>query len=339
MEKILLTSDVCIQENVNIDKNLKRIIGEEVDFSICNLEGYLTKEEKNLQNSLGISFKNFKSFAKETKIKAVSLANNHINDGGVSSREETIKILNNMNIEYFGTKEKPYLKIELSNKKNIIIFAGLWRLVGSNLKGLNIFWFQIKSIYREIKKYSSKDNFIVWFPHWGIDLELLPHPWQVKIAKKIIEAGADVVYGHHSHIIQPLLIYQNKPIIFCGGNFLMPFNEITYYYPKNAFNGLSLLVDMEDGTIETIRTFYNKGNKILYFLERKNFKQEKSILDEDEKKYLEYFSKHYCKRLLPVYGYNIILNYIKSIYSLAVIKAFSFKNIVRIWKNIKGYKA
>lgn len=58
----------------------------------------------------------------------------------------------------------------------------------------------------------------------------------------------------------------------------MPF---TYYYPKNAFNGLSLLVDIEDGTIETIRTFYNKENRILYFLERKNFRQEKSILDED----------------------------------------------------------
>ena len=121
----------------------------------------------------------------------------------------------------------------------------------------------------------------------------------------------------------------------------MPFNEITYYYPKmllNAFNGLSLLVDIEDGTIETIRTFYNRENKVLYSLERKNFRQEKAILDEDEKKYLEYFNEHYCKKILSIYGYNNILNYIKSIYSLAIIKGFSLKNILRIWKGIKGYK-
>ena len=106
----------------------------------------------------------------------------------------------------------------------------------------------------------------------------------------------------------------------------------------NAFNGLSLWVDIEDGTIETIRTFYNRENKVLYSLERKNFRQEKAILDEDEKKYLEYFNEHYCKKILSIYGYNNILNYIKSIYSLAIIKGFSLKNILRIWKGIKGYK-
>ena len=336
--KILLTSDVCIQDDINIDKNLEKIIQDEVEFSICNLEGYFGTK-KNLSDSLGISLEDFKKFAKTMKIKAVSVANNHINDGGISSREETFKILNSLNIKYFGTKEKPYLKIELNNKKNIIFFAGVWRLAGSNLKGLDVFWFQLRSLYCEIKKYSSQDNFIIWFPHWGIDMEILPHPWQVKVAKEIIEAGVNVIYGHHSHMTQPVFFYENKPIVFCGGNFIMPQNKITDYYSKNAFNGQSLLLDIDNGTSEIINTYFNYQDKKLIFLKKKDFVKSDFLLNyRKENGYLEYFKKNRSKTLLPMYGYNSVSNYMKSIYSLLAIKAFSFRAISKIWKRVKQKK-
>lgn len=335
MKKILLLSDVCIQDDINIDKNLEKIIQDEVEFSICNLEGYFSIK-KNLSDSLGISLENFKKFAKTMKIKAVSVANNHINDEGISSREETIKTLNNLNIEYFGTKEKPYLKIETNSKKNIIFFAGAWRFVGSNLKGLSVFWFQIKSLIRKMKKHSSQDNFIVWFPHWGIDMEILPHPWQVKVAKEIIEAGVDVIYGNHSHLVQPLDFYENKPVVFCGGNFIMPKNDVTFYFSKNAFNGQSLLLDIDNRTSEIINTYFNYKEKRLVFLKKEDFKKSDFLLSYKNKdKYLEYFKKNRTKILLPIYVYNNVLNYIKSIYSLLIMKAFSFKIISKIWKKIK----
>jgi len=335
MKKILLLSDVCIQDDINIDKNLEKIIQDEVEFSICNLEGYFSIK-KNLSDSLGISLKDFKKFAKKMKIKAVSVANNHINDGGILSREETIKILDSLNIQYFGTKEKPYLKIKTDSKKNIIFFAGAWRFVGSNLKGLSVFWFQLKSLIRKIKKFSSQDNFIVWFPHWGIDMEIIPHPWQVKVAKEIVEAGVNVIYGNHSHLVQPLDFYENKPVIFCGGNFIMPKNEITSYFSNKAFNGQSLLLNIDNRTYEIINTCFNYREKALVFLKKEDFAKSDFLLNywkEDE--YLEYFKKNRSKTLLPIYGYNSVLNYIKSIYSLLIIKAFSFKIISKIWKRIK----
>jgi len=335
MNKILLMSDVCIQENVNIDKNLLKIIQEEVEFSICNLEGYFSIN-KNLGDSLGISLKNFKKFSEQMKIKAVSVANNHINDGGNELRENTFRKLNDLNIKYFGTQKKPYLKFSM-DKKNIIIFSSVWRLTGWNLKDLNVFWFQFKSLGQEIKKYSLENSFIIWFPHWGIDLEIIPHPWQVKAAKEIIEEGVSVVYGHHSHIIQPIFSYKNKPIVFCGGNFIMSDNVITSYYPINAFKGLSLLLDIKTGNIETIKTYYDKEKNKIHFIERKLFKQEKLIFN-NEKKYFKYFKKKRSKILLPIYGCNNIKNYINSIYSLAVIKLFSLKVILNIWKILKGTK-
>ena len=335
MKKILLLSDVCIQDDTNIDKNFEKIIQDEVEFSICNLEGYFSIK-KNLSDSLGISLENFKKFAKTMKIKAVSVANNHINDGGISSREETIKILNSLNIEYFGTKEKPYLKIELDNKKNIIFFAGAWRFIGSNLTGLDVFWFQLKSLIRKMKKYSSQDNFIVWFPHWGVDMEILPHPWQVKVAKELIEAGVNVIYGHHAHMSQPVFFYENKPIVFCGGNFIMPRNKVTSYFSKKAFNGQSLLLDIDNGTSEIINTCFSYKEKTLVFIKKEDFTKSDFLLNyKKENEYLKYFKKNRSKTLLPIYGYNNALNYIKSIYSLLVIKAFSFKTISKIWKRIK----
>jgi poly-gamma-glutamate synthesis protein (capsule biosynthesis protein) len=338
MGKILLISDVCIQDDINIDKNLEKIIQEEVEFSICNLEGYFSIK-KNLSDSLGISLKDFKKFAKTMKIKAVSIANNHINDGGILSREETFRILNSLNIQYFGTKEKPYLKIEKNSKKNIIFFAGAWRFVGSNLKGLSVFWFQLKSLIRKMKKYSSHNNFIIWFPHWGIDMEILPHPWQIKVAKEIIEAGVDVIYGNHSHLVQPLDFYENKPVVFCGGNFIMPWNKITNYYSKKAFNGQSLLLDIDNRTSEIINTYFNFKEKRLVFLKKEDFEKRDFLLNyKNEDKYLEYFKKNRTKILLPIYGYNNVLNYIKSIYSLLIMKAFSFKIISKIWKKIKKIK-
>ena len=174
-------------------------------------------------------------------------------------------------------------------------------------------------------------------PHWGIDMEILPHPWQVKVAKELIEAGVNVIYGHHAHMVQPLVWYKNKPIVFCGGNFIMPWNKITNYYSKSAFNGQSLLLNIANRTFEIINTCFNYKLKTLIFLKKEDFLKSDFLLNyKNENEYLEYFKKNRTKTLLPIYGYNNVLNYIKSTYSLLIIKAFSFKIISKIWKKIKN---
>ena len=55
--------------------------------------------------------------------------------------------------------------------------------------------------------------------HWGRETFMTPEPWQVTYAKQIISAGADMIWGHHPHVIQPIQMYQGKPILFSTGNF------------------------------------------------------------------------------------------------------------------------
>ena len=55
--------------------------------------------------------------------------------------------------------------------------------------------------------------------HWGRETHMTPESWQMSYAKDVIKAGADVIWGHHPHVIQPIQFYQGKPIFYSTGNF------------------------------------------------------------------------------------------------------------------------
>ena len=58
--------------------------------------------------------------------------------------------------------------------------------------------------------------------HWGVELDTQPRADDVELAKRLIEAGADVIFGGHSHRIQPMGTYRGKPIFYSLGNFVWP---------------------------------------------------------------------------------------------------------------------
>ena len=55
--------------------------------------------------------------------------------------------------------------------------------------------------------------------HWGRETYMTPEPSQIAYAKQIISAGADMIWGHHPHVLQPIQFYQGKPILYSTGNF------------------------------------------------------------------------------------------------------------------------
>ena len=55
--------------------------------------------------------------------------------------------------------------------------------------------------------------------HWGRETYMTPESWQYPYARQLIDAGADVIWGHHPHVIQPIVLYKDKPILFSTGNF------------------------------------------------------------------------------------------------------------------------
>ena len=75
-------------------------------------------------------------------------------------------------------------------------------------------------IENRIKKLREQGcDVVVVSLHWGRETFMTPEPWQVSYAKQVINAGADVVWGHHPHVIQPIQIYKGKPILYSTGNF------------------------------------------------------------------------------------------------------------------------
>ncbi len=58
--------------------------------------------------------------------------------------------------------------------------------------------------------------------HWGVELDTRPRAEQVALGHRLIDAGADVIFGGHSHRLQPMETYHGRPIFYSLGNFVWP---------------------------------------------------------------------------------------------------------------------
>jgi len=80
-------------------------------------------------------------------------------------------------------------------------------------------------IKRNIKEIRDQVDFIVVSFHWSIENSQETHPAARKFAKDIIDAGADIILGHHPHVPRGIEVYKNHPIIYCPGNFIFGHNH------------------------------------------------------------------------------------------------------------------
>jgi len=81
---------------------------------------------------------------------------------------------------------------------------------------------EVGCMVEEIREAAGKADLVVVDIHWGVELDTQPRDYQVEQAHQFIQAGADVIFGGHSHRLQPLSVYQGKPIFWSLGNFVWP---------------------------------------------------------------------------------------------------------------------
>lgn len=161
--------------------------------------------------------------------KALSFANNHILDEGDEGALATIQWLDDLGIQHSGVSDKINAPLYQTFEQNGIKFgfyAACWGL-NNSLKplktDLNINIIpglapigngipELSEVYYALTQ-MEKDSvdFRITSLHWGAEFEMLPHPVQVIMARKIVEAGADLILGHHPHVVQPF------EIIFVNG--------------------------------------------------------------------------------------------------------------------------
>lgn len=183
-----------------------------VDFISINLEGPIT-ENTQCQKKAS-SFKFLPRTAKllfENKINIVNLANNHFFDCEERGVIDTKENLGYFSISYFGGNElsDSYIIKKAGEKK--IAFVG----IDDTLRKVNINDFY--SLVGDLKK---RNDYIIVNIHWGYEYNKLQSKRQTEIAHQLIDSGADVIIGHHPHVIQPMEIYKNKAIFYSLGNFV-----------------------------------------------------------------------------------------------------------------------
>lgn len=181
----------------------------ETDFTIINLESPLVPDCPVVSG--GMTFCGDYRFIEGLKfagVDAANLANNHINNYGQKGINQTISILENNQILPVGW---PLNELKIATVKNTKI-----GLLGYDL----LSGFDEKAILSTISASSKKVDILVINLHWGIEYTHLPQQFQRDLAYRIIDEGADLVVGNHSHWFQPLEVYKEKLIVYSHGNFV-----------------------------------------------------------------------------------------------------------------------
>ena len=73
-----------------------------------------------------------------------------------------------------------------------------------------------------VRAAADRADIVVVDIHWGVELDTQPRADQVALGHRLIDAGADVIFGGHSHRLQPMETYAGRPIFYSLGNFVWP---------------------------------------------------------------------------------------------------------------------
>lgn len=195
-------------------KNVKDIFSKD-DLTIVNFEGTLTNETKMANKKFRFKgLPEFTNILKAGSIEAVNLANNHTYDYLVKGYKDTINYLGKSGIIYFGREHRRIVEIK-GIKVGLLGYEG-W----SNTKALRN---RIKSDIKYLKSKGAK-LVIVSF-HWGEERKYFANATQKGLARFTIDSGADLILGHHPHVIQGIENYKGKMIIYSLGNFCFGGNK------------------------------------------------------------------------------------------------------------------
>ena len=286
--KISLIGDIALSGLFRIQphKNKERFkevskILKKSDLVFTNLEaplfgnGEINEKKKNSSIIIYSDESIYKDVLPRLNISAVSLANNHIYDCKESGIKNTIKCLQELDIKFTGAgykKEHTNPVIIKKNGKNIVFIAYVDRntnpLIDDNAN-IYINYYNEEKIIKEIIKTKEECDFLILSLHWGIDYSHYPTRYQRVVCRKFIDAGADVIMGHHTHTIQPYEIYNNGIIFYSLGH--LCYGD---YYKNNK------LVSIKRKTKKSYIPVVNLNSKILSLFSFKELINNYIIVDQ-----------------------------------------------------------
>lgn len=214
-----------------------RDVIQECDLAICNLECVIADSGTPWQET-SKAF-HFRSHAKNMSvltcagIDAVTLANNHSLDFGGAALKEMLSGLSDAHIGHAGAGKSAEAAsreaILRANGTNVGLLsftdgmsewattddrAGVY-YVPSDASSL-----QWQALLEKVKQAKARSDFLIVSPHWGSNwgygVRAIYSVW----AHTLIDAGADMIFGHSGHVPRGIEIYKHRPIIYSAGDFI-----------------------------------------------------------------------------------------------------------------------
>ena len=205
------TSLNAYYENYGADyflQNVKDIFSAD-NLTIANFEGTLTDSDEREDKTFAFKAPaSYASILTSGSVEAVNTANNHSHDYGDESFDDTLAALDDAGIVHFGYDETAVMDV-----KGIKVgLVGIYELY-DHLEREQ----QLKDNIAKVK--ADGAQLIVVIFHWGNETETVPDSNQTTLGRIAIDEGADLVCGHHPHVLQGIETYKGRNIVYSLGNF------------------------------------------------------------------------------------------------------------------------
>ncbi len=248
--RICFTGDVMLGRGVRqkVDKEGKDFLFGKIapvlqayEYRFVNLESPLTV--LNHPPRKPYSFRadtGFVTILTEAGITHAGLANNHIDDQTAAGANDTYKVLSKNGIVplglRFGNSDTCNPAEIRAGGRKVAVFAAL----GLDMKAANV-WYCFDSLFaRSVGSYKRNNPaaFVVCYLHWGEEYRRFPVPEQKRIATMLIDSGADMIIGHHPHVVESIRYYKGRPILYSLGNLV--FDQRDAITKKGIVAGLAI---------------------------------------------------------------------------------------------------
>lgn len=210
------------------------------DLTVANLENvfYDYTANKAVKTYCFRAPTSFASILTAGSVEAVNLSNNHTEDYGRRGIERTVEALTNEGVGWFGTTTYAN-DVYIYEKDGIKIgFVGMY---------LTYWWAHNDMLKENFQKlHDAQCDVIVGVMHGGVEYSFYHEESQDKLANYMIKMGANVVIGHHPHVLQGVYVRDNATIVYSLGNFVFGGNKAMRAY-QSAMAQFTFSFD-EEGT-------------------------------------------------------------------------------------------
>lgn len=196
------------------------------DLMMVNLENAVTRSMDSVKKEFVFKMKpEYLSLLGKAEIVLVNCANNHIADFGEVGILETIRLLDSAGVRHIGIggnlaeSRKPVVLTIHGIRIGFLGYGGTHAYLASRTQAGTTPRNKSIILY-DIAKLKTRVDYVVINLHWGEESALKPDSSQIALAHALIDGGADLIIGHHPHILQGVEHYHGKVIAYSLGNFI-----------------------------------------------------------------------------------------------------------------------